>query len=87
MIGGYEWKIKFKPRLKCEGIKVYGWCCEKTKTIAIEELISDEMKFETLAHEMLHAWAFSYDFDLGHRTIEKLEGPFGEFLMKPCFIY
>lgn len=69
------WEIKKKA------MKDYGACCPTSRTIYIKKGLSAYWTHRTLIHEMLHAAEFEYNYDIGHRLINRLE----EWLMDAGF--
>lgn len=74
-INGVEWQIvktsANHPKLfRSNGTLSIGACDHATKTIYLNENLSENMLKKVLCHEIVHAAMFSYDVDL---TIEQEE--------------
>lgn len=82
-IGDGEWRVKF-CRLIDPGThysnEIQGDCDPSEKVIRIKTNQSPHTRLETFLHEILHAFEFEYEFELGHPLIEKLEVALGAFL-------
>ena len=68
-INGEEWRVvlvsPFHPKLlKSNNEFTIGVCDDITKTIYINEELSDEMTRKVLCHELTHAAMFSYNVEL-----------------------
>jgi len=79
LIGDNEYRIVFVDRI--EGVDTLGMCDPETNVIFIKNKLSDEERFNTLCHEILHAFEFEYDLDIPHKHIYALEKPILEFLL------
>lgn len=92
IINDNEWKVVFKKILRVAGTRAYnnlGYAHEDSKEIWIKNTksITDEVKLEILAHELLHAIEFEYELDIPHHLIYKLEKPLVGLISTGCFIY
>lgn len=87
IINGQVWKIRLvspnHPIMsRSDGVAVVGCCDNVTKTIYIDNTISDKTyQKEILCHELTHAAMFSYDVDLNYNQEElvaKIMATYGE---------
>lgn len=85
IVNGHKWTLVFKNRLK-KGL--FGLCDPDIKTIFVSiqhPLFSRRMAlpevYATVIHEMLHAFEFEYEIELGERLVTKLEHAITDFLV------
>lgn len=70
MVNGDIWSVVFKKRMEAN---LRGFCDPEKMEIAILIGQSGDEIFKTFIHEVFHAFEFSYDFEMNHKTIYKLE--------------
>ncbi len=78
-VGSDQWTIEFVESLSKDTL---GTCDPSTHCIRILKGQTRRELFSTFVHEVLHAFEFSYDFELKHRHVEKLERAIVEFLLE-----
>lgn len=76
-INGEEWHIKIAsenhPRLcRSDGKYALGSCDNSSKTIYINENLTQKKMKQVLCHELVHAAVFSYDIELSLQQEELL---------------
>lgn len=79
-INGEIWKTKFVRCVPGYDKSVLGLCCPSEHTIYIRLGQKPKERLVTWVHEKLHALSYSYDFELNHPVIEKLEMPLAELI-------
>jgi hypothetical protein len=78
-VGDEAWSVEFVDTL---GQDTLGICDPSTNCIRILRGQTRRELFSTFVHEVLHAFEFSYDFQLKHKHVEKLEKAIVDFLLE-----
>lgn len=77
IINSQEWKIHLvSPNhpalLNTDGLYTLGACDNDTKSVYINDMLSDQQIWKVLCHEITHAAMFSYGIDLSLEQEELL---------------
>lgn len=78
-IGDDEWRVMFVNEVS--GLDDHlGEADPGDSVLKIKKGLSHKEKLSTFVHELLHAFEFSYDYEMSHQTIYDLEMPIIDFL-------
>ena len=85
-IRGEFWEIRRKSKMGRD----WGWCQFPERIITIHTSLYGKRLLRILAHEIVHAFEFEYDFELDprpkHPLIVKLELPIANFLIENGYV-
>lgn len=84
-IGDTDWSIKFFRKPPDGKKDTAGLCDGDTQTIYLTQGQKSETLFKIFLHELLHAIEYSYEIDIPHKLIYKLEQPLADFIIENLF--
>lgn len=75
IVNNQEWELRFvkpssKELMRSDGSITIGMTDNNTKTVYINNRLSDYMTDKCLAHELCHVYAFSFDYYMDIETEE-----------------
>jgi Zn-dependent peptidase ImmA (M78 family) len=88
-VRGAHWQVVITRTLKYgeNGEELLGLCDPSLRCIYVNKKQSPRQQFITFLHEAMHAIEFEYERKFGHKIIEKIEEPLGEFLRDNCHFF
>lgn len=81
-IGKHTWTVEISESCEEAESDDVGLCVWDDKLIWVKASQSDRQILTTLVHEIFHAISYSYELNITHPTIEKLEHPIADLIRK-----
>lgn len=82
LVRGESWTLCRKQKMGRD----WGWCEFPERRITVHKSLYGKRLLRILAHEILHAFEFEYDFEMDHDLIKGLEIPIATFLIENGFV-
>lgn len=85
LINGSQWTVRLTnriPRSARDKHPLLGLCDSDLKRIYVRVTLPPFLKFQTLIHELLHAFEFELKIDFDHALVYALERPILEFMRR-----